>query len=61
MIWVLIYVFLNKICHVRHHYATWLTPQLTTIICHHMKIVLLKKYKNMGRLDKKNHVNKNDT
>jgi len=30
-----------------------LTPQLTTIICHHMKKVLLKKekeikYKNMG-------------
>jgi len=43
-----------------------LTPQVTTIICHHMKKVLLKKekerkYKNMGGLDQNPHVNKNDT
>jgi len=33
-----------------------LIPQVTTIICHHMKKILLKKekerkYKNMGELD----------
>jgi len=30
--------------------SVMLTPQVTTIICHHMKKVLLKKrkYKNMG-------------
>jgi len=43
-----------------------LTPQVTTIICHHMKKVLLKKekerkYKNTGGLDQNSHVNKNDT
>jgi len=41
-----------------------LTPQVTTIICHHMKKVLLKKkkkYKNMGGLDQNSYVNKNDT
>jgi len=42
-----------------------LTPQVTTIICHHMKKILLKKekerkYKNMERLDQNPHVNKND-
>jgi len=41
-----------------------LTPQVTTIICHHMKKVLLnkrKKYKNTGGLDQNPYVNKNDT
>jgi len=38
-----------------------MTPQVTTIICHHMKKVLLKKYKNMGELDQNSYVNKNDT
>jgi len=42
--------------------STRLTPQVTTIICHHMKKVLLKKenerkHKNMGGLDQ----NINDT
>jgi len=36
-----------------------LTPQVTTIICHHMKKVLLKK--NIGGLDQNLYVNKNDT
>jgi len=40
-----------------------LTPQVTTIICHHMKKVLLKeekerKYKNIGGLDQNPYVNK---
>jgi len=43
-----------------------LTPQVTTIICHHMKKILLKKekerkYKNMGGLYQNSYVNKNDT
>ena len=45
-----------------------LTPQVTTIICHHIKknIIIIKKekerkYKNMGGLDQNSHVNKNDT
>ena len=39
-----------------------LTPQVTTIICHHMKKILLKKkYKNMGGLDQNPYVNKNYT
>jgi len=45
-----------------------LTHQLTTIICHHMKKVLLKKEKrkkiqkkNIGGLDQNPYVNKNDT
>jgi len=42
-----------------------LKPQVTKIICHQMKKVLLKKkykkYKNMGGLDQNPHVNKNDT
>ena len=42
-----------------------LTPQVTTIIYHHMKKVLLnkrkKKYKNTGGLDQNPYVNKNDT
>jgi len=43
-----------------------LTPQVTTIICHHMKKVLLKKekerkYKNMEGLYQNSYVNKNDT
>ena len=43
-----------------------LTPQVTTIICHHMKKILLKKekerkYKNMGGLDQNPYVNTNDT
>jgi len=40
-----------------------LTLQVTTIICHHMKKVLLKKerkYKLRG-LDQSSYVNKNDT
>jgi len=46
--------------------STRLTPQVTTIICHHMKKILLKKekerkYKNMGGLDQNPYVNKNDT
>jgi len=41
-----------------------LTPQVTTIICHLIKKVLLKKekkYKNMGGLNQNPYVNKNDT
>jgi len=41
-----------------------LTPQVTTIICHHMKKVLLKKIKKIqkyGGLDQSPHVNKNVT
>jgi len=43
------------------------TPQVITIICHHLKKVLLKKkkkentIKNTGGLDKNSYVNKNDT
>jgi len=36
-----------------------LTPKVTTIICHYMKKVLLKK--NMIGLDQNSYVNKNDT
>jgi len=28
--------------------STKLTPQITTIICHHMKKILLKKIQNYG-------------
>jgi len=44
-----------------------LTPQVTTIICHHMKKFIIKtkkkerKYKNMGGLDQNPYINKNDT
>ena len=43
-----------------------LTPQVTIIICHHMKKILLKKRKRKkiqkyGGLDQNPHVNKNDT
>ena len=41
-----------------------LTPQVITIICHHIKNILLKKEntkKNMGKLDQNPYVNKNDT
>jgi len=43
-----------------------LTPQVTTIICDHMKKILLKKkkkrnYKNTGGLDQNTYVNKNNT
>jgi len=38
-----------------------LTPQVTTINCDHMKIILLKKRKKMGGLDQNPYVNKNDT
>jgi len=43
-----------------------LTSQVTTIICHHMKNVLLKKGKRKkiqkyGGLDQNPHVNKNDS
>ena len=43
-----------------------LTPQVTTIICHHMKKVLLekgkrKKIQKKWRLDQNPYVNKNDT
>jgi len=44
-----------------------LTPQVTTIICHHMKKNIIKKrkkerkYKNMGGLDQNPYVNTNDT
>jgi len=43
-----------------------LTPQVTTIIYHHMKKVLLnkrkrKKIQKYGRLDQNPYVNKNDT
>jgi len=43
-----------------------LTPQVTTIIFHHMKKVLLKKEKRKkiqkyGVLDQNSYVNKNDT
>jgi len=37
-----------------------LTPQVTTIICHHIK-KKKKKYKNMEGLDQNPCVNKNDT
>jgi len=36
-----------------------LTPQVTTIICHHMTKILLKK--NMGTLNQNSYINKNDT
>jgi len=44
-----------------------LTPQVITIICHHMKKNIIKKkkkerkYKNMGGLDQNSYVNTNDT
>jgi len=39
-----------------------LTPQVTTtIICYHMKKVLLKKIKKNEELDQNSYVNKNDT
>jgi len=43
-----------------------LTPQVTTIICHHMKKILLKRRKRKkiqkyGGLDQNSYVNKNDT
>jgi len=44
-----------------------LTPQVTPIICHHMKKNIIKKkkkerkYKNMGGLDQNPYVNTNDT
>jgi len=43
-----------------------LTPQVTKIICHHMKKILLKKEKikkiqKYGGLDQNLYVNKNDT
>ena len=41
-----------------------LTPQVTIIICHHMKKKILlkkRKYKNMGGLDQNSYVNTNDT
>jgi len=42
-----------------------LTPQVTTIICHHMKKSIIKKNKikiqKNGGLDQNPHVNKNDT
>jgi len=39
-----------------------LTPQVTTIICHHMKKILLKQIykKNMERLKQNSYVNKNN-
>jgi len=48
--------------------STRLKPQVTTIICHHMKKLLLKKEKikkiqkkNIGGLDQNSYVKKNDT
>jgi len=41
-----------------------ISVMLTTIICHHMKKVLLKKRKKIqkyGGLDQNSYVNKNDT
>jgi len=39
-----------------------ITPQVTTIISHHMKKnIIKKKYKKYGRLDQNSYVNKNDT
>jgi len=43
-----------------------LTPQVTTIICHHIKKVLLKEKRkeiqeNMGGLDQNPYINKNGT
>ena len=32
--------------------STRLTPQATTIICHHMKIILLKKEKKRKKIQK---------
>jgi len=45
------------------HISARLTPQVTTIICHHMRKVLLKKEKiqKMGGLYQNLYVNKNDT
>jgi len=41
--------------------STRLTLQITTIICHHMKKVLLKKNIKIRGLDQNSYVNKNDT
>jgi len=41
--------------------STRLTPQVTTIIYHHIKNIIKKKYKNMGGLDQNSYVNKNNT
>jgi len=38
-----------------------LTPQVTTIICHHMRKILLKKIQKYRGLDQNSYVNKNDT
>jgi len=42
--------------------STRLTPEVTTIICHHMKKnIIQKKKKNIGELDQNSYVNKNNT
>jgi len=38
-----------------------LTHQVTTITCHHMKKILLKKLQKYGGLDQNPYVNKNNT
>jgi len=38
-----------------------LRPQVTTIICHHIKKILLKKIQKYGRLNQNSYVNKNYT
>jgi len=42
--------------------SAMLTPQVTTIICHHTKKSIIKKIqKNIGGLDQNPYVNKNGT
>jgi len=42
--------------------SAMLTPQVTTIICHRMKKILLKKkIQKYGGLDQNSYINKNDT
>jgi len=38
-----------------------LTPQITTITCHNMKKILLKKIQKYSELDQNSYVNKHDT
>jgi len=39
-----------------------LTPQVTTIICHHIKKSIIKRnIQKYGRLNQNSYVNKNDT
>jgi len=63
---LVIYTFLNKNFHVRHHYATWHhnyadTSSNNNHLSSHEKSIIKKKYKNMGGLDQNPYINKNDT